>query len=131
MRIFYKGFDGGKGSPVTGYWLVEIKGLFSIVLLKFHKGSREKFHSHAFNAFTWFLKGSLTEVRKHPDGQLVTTEYKKSVVPKYTPRDNLHRVFAQEDSWCFSIRGPWVNTWKEWDEETDTYVTLTHGRKEV
>lgn len=60
MRNFLvKKKDGGPESPVDAYFLVELKGLFSIALLKFNKGCREAFHSHAFDAWTWFLSGDL------------------------------------------------------------------------
>ena len=41
MKILNIAKDGGPESNVTGYWLVESKRFFSIVLLKFDKGSRE------------------------------------------------------------------------------------------
>lgn len=130
MRIFYKGKDGGLDSPVTGYWLVEIKYLFSIVLLKFNNGRREQFHTHAFNALTWFIKGNMQEERLLA-GQRKFRIYKRSLIPKLTKRDNLHRVYSIGTSWCFSIRGPWAKTWKEYDEQTNTLTTLTSGRRVV
>ena len=56
MKLFSKCKDGGKESPVDGYFLIECKGLFSVALLKFNKGGREAYHTHAFDAYTWFLK---------------------------------------------------------------------------
>lgn len=50
MKILKRGHDGGKDLSVTGYWLIECKPLFSVVFLKFNKGSHLTFHSHAFNA---------------------------------------------------------------------------------
>lgn len=57
-RFFYKKFDGGKESGVVGYFLLEWKKVFSIGLLRFSKGSRENYHSHAF-----FVYGANTEGR--------------------------------------------------------------------
>ncbi len=130
MKILYKGFDGGETSTVVGYWLVEIKSLFSVCLLKFNGGTRENFHSHAFNAFTWFISGDLTEERL-ADGKKVFTKYKRSWLPKVTKRNNIHRVTSVGASYCFSIRGPWVDYWQEYNEKTNKWTTLTHGRKEV
>lgn len=45
MNIFYKSKDGGQESTVIGYWLIECKQLFSIVLLKFEGPSRKAFHT--------------------------------------------------------------------------------------
>jgi len=132
FRGFTKRKDGGKQSPVDGYWLIEIKGLFSIVLLKFNAGSRENYHSHAFNAFTWWLKGEIEEHRII-DGEKVISRWKPSFKPKYTPRENCHKVFAQngKPAWAFCLRGPWHDTWTEWNEDTRELTTLTHGRKVV
>ena len=52
MKVLYKGKDGGNLSTVTGYWLIECKNLFSIVLLKFEGESREAYHTHAFGAIS-------------------------------------------------------------------------------
>ena len=61
-RIFYVKPDGGKDSGVTGYFLIEWKWLFSIAILKFEEGSREAYHSHAFNAYTWWISGKVMKV---------------------------------------------------------------------
>jgi hypothetical protein len=122
MKLFQKSHDGGKDSGVTGYWLIEWKWLFSIVLLRFSKGSREAFHSHAFNAWTLWLKGSVVE-------EYLTSE-KYSWSPfkwKYTPRTCFHKIIANETSWAISFRGPWADTWEEFKDGKK--YTLTSGRK--
>lgn len=124
MRFFEKTYDGGENSGVTGYFIVEIKSLFSIVLLKFNKGTREAFHNHAFNAITFWLTGS---VKEHMlDGTINTW---KAGHIKYTPRNTFHKVEALEETWALSIRGQWVNTWNE--SRFGKMFTLTHGRKEI
>lgn len=124
MRLFSKSHDGGKGSGVTGYFLVEIKPLFSVVFLKFNKGTRDAYHNHAFNALTIWLKGS---VREHMlDGQV--NNWKAGNI-KYTPRENFHKVEALTDTWALSFRGPWLDKWNE--SRNDKLITLTHGRVEV
>ena len=124
MRRLNKAKDGGPDSPVDAYFLFEIKPLFSIALLKFNKGRRESYHNHAFNALTWFLKGAMYE----EDIKGGFYKYKRSLLPKITKRDKYHRVIAHEDSWCFTIRGPWDKTWKEYNPTTDKEITLTNGR---
>ena len=125
MRILSRTKDGGPDSPVNGYFLIEIKSLFSVVLLRFNEGGREAFHTHAFNALTWFLAGDMEE--EDYDGRFHT--YSRSLFPKYTPRSKNHRVWANRTSWALSIRGPWSKTWTE-DDETH-HTVLTHGRKVV
>ena len=127
MKFFKKGTDGGDKSNVTGFWLVEIKSLFSIVLLCFEKGSRESYHSHAFNAITFFIKGEVREDHKASK----SLHWKPSFLPKYTSRDCFHKVFAIKRTWAISIRGPWAKNWEEYNRETNTTTVFSSGRKVV
>lgn len=124
MRFFEKAKDGGCESPVDAYFLCEIKPVFSIALLKFNKGSRENYHTHAFDAWTWFICGELAE--QDVNGNMY--EYKRSLLPKVTLRSKNHRVIAARDSWCFTLRGRWLSTWTEYNEDRDKTITLTNGR---
>lgn len=129
MKILYKGKDGGPESKVTGYWLFESKRFGSIVLLCFDKGSREAYHTHAFNAISWVLKGELLE---HSKGQGRVTTYTPSVKPIFTARECFHRVFGMADkTWVLSFRGPWLPKWFEFRPKQNVTVMLTHGRKEL
>lgn len=144
-KFFYKGKDGGDESNVTGYWLFESKRFGSIVLLCFDKGSREAYHTHAFNAISWILKGKLEERSLHTldicdkDGSIIhtskweeVTEIKPSLKPIFTSRERFHRVFGMaEKTWALSFRGPWLKTWKEFRPKEERTVILTNGRKEV
>jgi hypothetical protein len=128
MRFFKTASDGGKKSGVKGFWLIEIKWLFSIVFLRFSPGTRENYHSHAFNALTIWLKGRVIEDRLDTRTK---TEYPKAGRFKWTPRENIHRVEALVPTWCLCIRGPWHKEWREYDPKTNEIITLTHGRTEV
>lgn len=135
MKFFHKAKDGGPESNVTGYWLIEWKAGFSIALLCFSRGSREAYHSHAFNAWSWVLKGLLEQwalVQIHDEDWVEASELRPSFKPVYTPRECMHKVHGVADkTWVLSIRGPWVDTWKEYFDKDRQYVTLTHGRKVV
>lgn len=124
-RFFYIKPDGGKDSGVKAYFLLEWKKFFSIGILHFKKGTREAYHNHAFNALTWWIKGKVTEIKL--DGE--QKDFKPSIKPKFTSRDNFHKVLAHEDTFAITFRGPWNDSWKEYRK--DKYVTLTHGRKEI
>jgi len=126
MKFFSIAKDGGPESYVTGFFLVEIKSLFSIVILKFNKGTREVFHSHAFNAITLWLNAEVTE--EYPDGNW---KFWNSWQWKRTPRNLFHRVRATKDSYAISFRGPWQSTWQEIIPQQNKVITLTHGRKEI
>lgn len=127
MKFLEWAKDGGEESHVEGFFFVEIKPLFSIVLLHFANGTREAYHNHAFNALTWFLSGEVDE--HHLDGRVLT--FKPSFKPKYTKRSTFHKVFSKGDTWALSFRGAWANTWKEFIPSLGIFKTLTHGRKEV
>lgn len=127
MRFLSYGKDGGKKSTVSGLFIIEIKSLFSIVLLRFDEGSREAYHNHAFNAYTWFLKGDVDE--HHMNGDVLN--WKPSWKPKYTPRDCFHKVFANKTTYAFTIRGPWKKTWQDFDSKTDEFITYSWGRKQI
>lgn len=123
MKMMTRRKDGGPASPVDAYFLFEFKRLGSIALLRFNKGGRKEFHTHAFNALTWFICGSLVE----QVWRVGETPYRRSLFPKYTPRSCNHRVVAHKTSWCLTVRGPWAETWTE-DSDTSRKV-FTWGRK--
>lgn len=132
MKFFKKMKDGGAESTVTGYWLVEIKSLFSIVLLRFDGWSRDAFHNHAFNSLSWVLCGNLQETMYA--GYI--KYHRASWLPFITRKEDFHKVDSiagdgKGTSWVLSIRGPWSKTWKEYLPNEGRERTLTHGRKEV
>jgi hypothetical protein len=131
MKFFSYEKDGGKESRVWGLFIVEIKSLFSIVLLHFKDGSREAYHSHAFNSLSWVLKGKLTEFLY--SGRI--NVYIASRVPIITRRANLHMVKSTGDTWVLSFRGPWAKTWHEVipgaNGGPDRILTLIHGREVI
>lgn len=122
--------DGGPLSRVTGFFLVEIKCLFSIVILRFDDGARDAYHTHAFNAVSWVMKGRLIEqVRTpNPHDEYVVI-YDPSWLPIWTPRRRFHRVVSVGTTWAISFRGPWTDKWSEYLPVEDRTITLTHGRK--
>ena len=125
-RLFYTRPDGGKGSGVKGYFLIEWKPFLSVGLLNFQEGSREAYHTHAFHAITFWLKGKVTEV-KYP--LLTKLKFNASLKPKYTPRDNFHKIIAHEDTYALTFRGPWLDYWYE--VKNHRRFRLTHGRRRI
>lgn len=126
MRLFYWGKDGGKDSTVWGFWLVELKSLFSVALLKFVGDSRDVFHTHAFNSVSWVLKGKLLE---HFIGQPGSPRaHTPSLHPIVTPRYQFHKVDSEGVTYVLTLRGPWVDAWQEYDPYTNKFTLLSHGR---
>jgi hypothetical protein len=120
--------DGGQESTVWAHWLFECKGFGSIVLLRFEDGSRDAYHSHAFNSLSWLLSGGLVEDRIEDDlpGEHRVTTYLPSAYPIITTRDNCHMVRSVGRSWVLSFRGPWARTWRE--RIGGEQITLASGR---
>lgn len=134
MKLLRKAKDGGPNSTVTGYWLIEWKRFFSIVLLRFSDGSRDEFHDHAFHSLNWILSGKTWEMildRVGLDGSTSghTIERGPGFKPVFTARRRMHRVVSDGTTWVLSIRGPWSRTWQEFDPNTGKFSTMTHGRK--
>lgn len=120
--------DGGPESQVTGLFIIAIKRLFSIVLLRFDGESREAFHTHAFHCLSWVLKGELHEEMR--DGR--TYQLLPSFLPFLTTRKDFHKVSSVGPrTWVLSVRGPWAKTWMEHLPLEGRDRTLTHGRIEV
>lgn len=136
MKLFHFAKDGGKDSTVAGYWLVEMKALFSVVLLVFENGSRDAYHEHAFNSISWVLKGELREQRITKQGNTAGLSelarfYRPSLMPIFTRRSHFHQVRSVGRTYVLSLRGPWSSTWREWLPREQRFRTLAHGRKEV
>jgi len=116
--------DGGKESVVWGFWLFEIKSLFSIAVLKFEDGSRDAYHNHAFDAISWILKGKLQE--EHLNGG--TNWIKPSWKPVLTPKSCFHKVTSFGNTYALTFRGSWDSTWKEYLPQTEEFIKLSEGR---
>lgn len=127
MKLFHVAKDGGPKSNVTGFWLIEAKRLLSIALLRFADGSREEYHSHAFNSLSWVISGHLHE--QHLSGK--TEPHRPSLSPVTTRRSTFHRVFSLGNTWVLTIRGPWAKDWQEYSPKDQTFITMEHGRKVV
>lgn len=134
MKLLLGHKDGGPESKVWAYG-IEIKKLFSVILLRFEDGSREAYHSHAFNCINWVLSGTLFETRCNDDGKYLWTYsyhsglFCNSVRPFIIKREHLHKVNSVGRTYVLTLRGAWTDTWKEF--VNNKMLTLTHGRKEV
>lgn len=131
MRLFSLTKDGGAESRVWAYNVIESKQFGSIMFLRFEHGSREAFHSHAFNSVSWVLRGKLIE-HFHPS--MKTSHrfvvHNPSRRPIRTFRDTYHKVFSVGRTWVLTFRGPGAPTWRD-QAVGEPERVLTHGRREV
>lgn len=132
MKLLWGHKDGGQDSNVR-CWGVEIKGAFSVLVLHFAPGSREAFHSHAFNAVSWVLSGYLYErVRMvdMPEDYAESWWHPPSRKPVITRRATFHKVSGgAHGTWVLTFRGRWHPHWQDGTPEAPD--TLTHGRRRV
>ena len=123
MKLLSKGKDGGPESHVWCYWLIEWKRFITIALVDFHDGSRDAYHSHAFNSISWVLRGHLTE-------SILTggfRGYLPSWRPIITRRDTFHKVVSHGRTFVLTFRGPWAKDWQEYLPPRGTFCTLVPG----
>lgn len=125
MKLLFSAKDGGLESKVYGFWLVESKKFGSIALLRFENGSREAYHSHAFESVSWLLKGWLQE--EHLSGEV--EQHYAGFRPIRTHRGTFHKVTSVGTSWILTFRGPWSKTWLEFTPSGMS--ELVWGRKVV
>ncbi len=125
MKFLWNKKDGG---PESRVWMsgLEIKNLFSVIILRFEHGSREAYHSHAFNCVSWVLSGALVE--KFFRG--CAASHIASWLPIHTTREHCHKVSSIGRTWVVTLRGPWADTWRE-VLPGGRVVVLTHGRRVV
>lgn len=123
--------DGGPDSTVWAHWLIAWKALFSVGLLRFEGKSREAFHTHAFDAVSWVLRGRLKEDQQYEHGGWIIRWHAPSWRPIVTRRDCCHKVDSDGTTWVLTFRGPWADTWREYLQREGRWRTLTHGRVEL
>lgn len=141
--------DGGPESRVR-MWGFEQKALCSVLLLRFEEGTREAFHTHAFNAWSWVLAGNLIEqtLPGKPENPPASPEQQKWMpqditwagfgppwstgiwAPIYTDRRRFHKVAGgSRGAWAITFRGPWWTGWREYDPTTHQQTKLANGRR--
>lgn len=119
---------------VSEHTLLEWKPLFSIKLFNFHRtdGSQDRFHTHAFNAISFLLKGNYIE-EVIEDGRVVRLNRNRSRV-LFIPADQYHRITRSAGCRTLLITGPWGAEFKEL-RSVDGYqfqeVTLGEGRVDI
>lgn len=127
MKFLWNDKDGGPESK-GWIWGLEIKSLFSILVVRFLQGTRPVYHTHAFSAISWLFAGGLKEETLGYGSK----KYFSSFIPIWTPWHRYHQVAGiPAQSWAITFRGPWRKTWTEYNPATQTAITLAHGRKIV
>ena len=118
----------GEGS-VTQFIVIENKYLFSLIFYKWNTIKQSRFHTHAFPALAFLIKGWYWERVLFNEIEM-TNFVNQPLWPRWLPRNYCHAVDnAKPGTITMVIAGPWQKTWEEYFPDTKTWVTYTWGRK--
>ncbi len=95
--------------------LFEHKKLFGIIIFYFHGEKQDRFHTHAFNAWSIKLFGTYVEGILDPETKEVRYEERKSIL-KYFPRNSYHSINQSKGCCTILFQGPWKRYWKEYKD---------------
>ena len=118
----------GEGS-VTQYIIFENKHFLSLIFYKWNTINQVRFHTHAFGAIAFLLKGWYWEKVRF-QGIEMTNFVNVPFLPRMLPRNYCHAIGnAKPGTITMVVAGPWQKNWLEYFPDTDTWVEYTWGRK--
>lgn len=126
----YNTFTYGE-QKVSQFIIFECKYLFSIMFFYFHKANscQDRFHTHAFNAFSIKLFGQYSEyILEDEKTGIYHIEIRKNIF-KYFPRSVYHKIGNSKGCCTLLFSGPWLKEWKEYNNGVITYYNW--GRNEL
>ena len=122
-----KRFELGEGC-VTRYTLIEIKWLFSIYFHHIETLTQDRFHTHAFNAHVFIIRGGYTDEIKSGIGANKPTkivEFGKCY--RFIPRELNHRLLkAKPGTISLLFTGPYSTIWTEEIDDGTLRILTTH-----
>lgn len=131
MKVFKKKEVAlGKGS-VTQYTVFEHKRFGSLIFYKWHTIDQIRFHTHAFKAVAFLLKGWYWE-KVLFNGIEMTNFVNVPWIPRFLPRNYCHAIQnAKPGTMTMVITGPWQDNWFEYFPDTKKWVKYGWGRKKL
>lgn len=116
---------------IIAYTLFEHKYLFSIIVYHWKTIKQNRFHSHAFPAVAFLLRGEYEE-EVYSRGNIIKKTVNQWLKPRWLPRNYTHRILAAKPkTWTVVFTGPWIKHWYEYFDDTKTWVKYAWGRKVV
>ena len=116
---------------VEQFIIFENKKLFSIILYKWFTIDQIRFHTHAFSAVAFLLKGWYWEKIRFGKTEM-TNFVNVPLVPRFLPKNYCHAIQqARPGTRTLVITGPWQKHWFEYFPDTETWVKYHWGRKKV
>ncbi len=117
---------------VSELTILEWKPLFSLKLFHFHEtdGCQDRFHTHAFNAFSFLLKGDYTE--EVICNGVIMRRRRSHKRLLFIPKNQYHRITRSKGCWTLLLTGPWGSEFKELrHEQGNMYREVTCGEHRV
>jgi hypothetical protein len=126
---------------ITQYTIFESKYLFSIILYNWKTIRQNRFHSHAFSALAFLLRGQYEE-ETYSKGVIKKKVVNQWLKPRFLPQHYCHRILkADPHTWTLVLVGPWSKYWYEFfdnakevnaeDKYYECWVKYTWGRKVI
>jgi len=110
---------------IQRFTILEIKYVFGIIINIFNTTDQDRFHSHAFHAFSLMVRGHYIE--DVIDGNNIVT--KKIEKYRFIPRNYIHKIKgSSKNAISITFEGPWESTWNEYFD-SGRIKTYTWGRK--
>lgn len=128
--IFFKKkrVELGEGFIVQ-YTIFENKYFGGIWIYNWKTILQNRFHTHAFNAYAFLLRGSYIE-EVIENNIIITKNVNQWLKPRFLPKNYCHRILkAQPNTWTIVFFGKWSKFWYEYFEDTKTWIKYTWGRK--
>jgi hypothetical protein len=108
--LHYDAISIGVGN-IQRYTLFECKFLGGIILNIFNTTDQDRFHSHAFTAFSLMVKGWYNE-EVIENNKIVT---KKIVKSRIIPKHYIHKIKeSAPNTVSITFEGPWSGGWNEY-----------------
>lgn len=113
--------------------ILEYKKWFSFKFFNFRKtaGSQDRFHTHAFDAYSLLLKGNYTE-EVIKNNKIIKLDRNRNRF-LFIPKDNYHRITKSTGCWTLLFTGPWGSEFKELREtaQNNMYREYICGNKRI
>lgn len=97
---------------IRRFTIIEVKYLGGIVVNIFNTEDQDRFHSHAFSALSWMVKGHYYEDVVVEGKRVITKKIEKS---RFIPRNYIHKITkSSPNAMSITFEGPWESTWNEY-----------------
>lgn len=111
---------------IKRFTFFEFKPVGGIILNIFNTENQDRFHSHAFSAFSLMLRGHYYEDVMDEIGNISTKKIEKS---RFIPKDYVHKITkSSPNAVSITFEGPWDSVWNEYFD-SGRIKSYTWGRK--